>query len=200
MFRILLTWCLLFIVFAPSLRADDIAVYRGTVRTLLDAESAANFPKIVKSYLVVNYTTRESHQILYFTKVTKKKISTPTGYRISRAILPNSKNLSVFVRAQAIDTNADNYQFGCVLLRGVEVALPIETNPARRSIERPRNMTGDGRTVVVSAGEPTKLQDSTVSYTLDNAKTFDANNNDKTLTAVKDEILAALTAQGYFNP
>jgi hypothetical protein len=174
-----------------------MAVYRGTVRVFVDAQTAAGFAKTVKSYLIVNYTTRESTQILYFTKVTKKMKATATGYRIGRAILPNSKIISIFASGSVVDTNADEFQFGCALLRGNDVGLVIETTPARRSIERPRTLTGDGLTVASAPGDPTLFQDSTVSYTLDNAKTFDANNGDKSVTVVKDEILAALAAQGY---
>jgi hypothetical protein len=196
MYRLLVA-CLLLSVLSPLLRADDIAVYRGTIRVTTDAQTSAGFAKTVKTYLVVNYTTRESNQIIYFTKVTKRMSSGAAGYRIGQAALPNSKNISLFATGNTANTAADEFEFRCTMLRGNNVNLVIETNPARRSIARPRSLTGDSLVATAEPGQATVFQDLTVTYTLDNAKTFAANNEDKTLTVATDEIKTALAAQGY---
>jgi hypothetical protein len=198
MYRTLIT-CLLFSLFAPLLHAqgDDLAVYRGTVRFKGDAQTAATFPKIVRSYLLVNYSTRESILILYYTKTTKKLSVNTVNYRMTRATLPNSKNATIFAAGEATSTSPDNFQHSCVLIRGNEVGLLIETNPSRRSIERPRTLTGTALAVLAFPSEPTALQVNALAFALDNAKTLAANNEDKSLTAVRDEIVAALEAQGY---
>jgi hypothetical protein len=177
--------------------ADDVVVYRGTSHLVLDTQNAAQVSPTVKVYYVVNYTTGSLAQVLYFTKLGKKMISSTSPVRITRGTLPNAKNATLIATGFADSTAADDFSFSTFLARGVDTLLTIETSPARRAIERPRSFTAKAVFVVANPGEATTFQDATTVFTVDFAKTVAANNGDKTVAAVRDEIIASLTAQGY---
>lgn len=184
-------------ILCTSALAEDIAVYRGSARIAVSAQLAANFTPTVRVYWIVNYDTGEMGQILYYNKLGKKKTTATTNWRVSTVTLPNSKSGTVLVTGSTSNTAADDFTFATLMLRGQNVALLIETNPAKRTIERPRALTGKILFVDADLGEETVLQDGTFAATLDAAKTISANNGNKSLATVLGEIAAQLTEQGY---
>jgi hypothetical protein len=185
------------LLFAAAAVANDIVVYRGTSRLVIDTQTAVPVSPNVKVYYVLDYTTGSLAQVLYFTKLGKKMIVATSTVRITRATLPNAKNVTLFATGFASNTAADDFSYSTFMARGVDTLLTIETSPAARSIERPRVFTAKAVFVVANPGDATTFQDATAVFSVDAAKTVAANNGDKTLDAVRDEIVASLTAQGY---
>lgn len=180
-----------------ALRADDIVVYRGTARVAADSESASTSTPTVRAYWVVNYTTGELTQILYYNKLGKKQSAATVPVKITTAILPNNKVATLLTRGSDFENADDDFGTSMLMMRGQNVALTIETNPAKRAIERPRAITLRTIGILASPGSPTNFQDATGTAAVDVAKTVDANNGDKDLATVRGGIMAELTERGY---
>ncbi len=182
---------------AASAFADDIAVYRGTWKFTGDAENATIFPATLKAYFVVNYTTGQTSQLVYFSKNGKK--ITPAGGSMdnSRATLPNGKTATVFAGGSVDKTSATEFTYTSFFYRGTDVALLVETSPAKRTILRPRSFVATYHNVDANPDDPTRLQAATMSFSLDAAKTIAANNADKSVAEVVMEIQQGLISQGY---
>ncbi len=177
--------------------ADDIAVYRGTWRFTADAQDATIFPPTLKAYFVVNYTTGESAQLVYFSKNGKKIVPAGGAMNNSRATLPNGKTATVFAGGSLDQTSAIDFGYTSFFYRGTDVSLLVETSPAKRTILRPRAFVATYHNVQANPDDPTRLQAATMSFSLDAAKTVAANNADKPLADVVLEIQQGLVAQGY---
>lgn len=183
-----------------SAMADDVAVYRGTWRLAVDAEFSALIAPTVKAFLVVNYTTGQTSQVLYYTRNGKKLLVLDTLLDNMRATLPNGKLATVLATGTGDRTSATVFNYGGQFLRGTDSALLLETQPAKRFIQRPRSFAGQYFLAESDPGPDTGMQSATMVYSLDSAKTTAANNTDKTVDQVVTQITQALVAQGYPAP
>jgi hypothetical protein len=189
---------LAFLATAPSsLRADDIVVYRGTLRFSLDADSAALLTPVVQIYWVFNYTTADSGYIIYFNKAGKKRQTITSTVSIGTVPLPNAKQATLIAQGNANSPSPTDFTYSLVMLRGTNVALPVESGSSPRIISRPRVLVGD--LVNVANGSNTFLQDGSVSLSVDKARTLSANDEGKTFDAVLTELEALLSSKGFQN-
>jgi hypothetical protein len=180
-----------------SAAADDIAVYRGSWRMALDADGATFLAPTLKAFLVVNYTTGEMVQVVYFAKNGKKALVLDDPFENTRALLPNGKNATALISGSAVKTSSVDFNFTTQLLRGTDLSLLVETTPAKRSIQRPRTLSGIYTYVAADPGDDSRLRTATMVYSLDTARTIAANNGDKTVQQVFTEITQFLTSKGY---
>lgn len=181
---------------AESAFADDIAVYRGTWRFTTDAQGATVLPAVLKAYWIVNYTTGDSAQFVYFTKNGKKFISAGVPTDHTRVTLPNGKTATTFAGGNVSQTSETVFGYTSFFYRGTDIALLVETSPARRTILRPRAFTATYHDLQASAS-PSSMQSGAMVYSLDAAKTIAANNADKSLATVSAELQQLLVSQGY---
>ena len=195
--RNLLVPCVSLCLCTVSAFADDIAVYRGTWKFSGDAENATIFPATLKAYFVVNYTTGQTSQVVYFSKNGKKIVPAGGSMDNSRATLPNGKTATVFAGGSVDQSSATDFTYTSFFYRGTDVSLLVETSPAKRTILRPRSFVATYHNVDASPDDPTRLQAATMSFSLDAAKTVAANNADKPFADVVTEIQQGLVAQGY---
>ena len=186
----------LFLCMASAL-ADDIAVYRGTWRFTTDAQGATIFPQTFKAYFIVNYTTGETSQLVYFSKNGKKIVSAGGPMDTTRATLPNGKTATVFASGSTSKTSATDFGYTSFFYRGTDILLLVETSPARRTIQRPRSFVATYHDLQANPDDPSTLQAATMSFSLDAAKTIAANNADKAFATVVTEIQQGLVSQGY---
>lgn len=180
-----------------SVAADDIAVYRGTWRMTLDAHGATFLAPTFKAFLVVNYTTGETVQAVYFAKNGKKVFVLDESFENTRALLPNGKNATALISSSGEKISSVNFNFTTQVLRGTDLSLLVETTPAKRSIQRPRTLSGTYSHVTASPTDDSRLRTATMVYSLDTARTIAANNGDKTVQQVFSEIADYLNSKGY---
>ena len=171
-----------------SASADDIAVYRGTWRFTSDAQDATIFPPTLKAYFIVNYTTGETKQLVYFSRNGKKIVPAGGSMDNSRATLPNGKTATIFASGNLAQTSETDFGYTSFFYRGTDAVLLVETSPARRTILRPRSFVATYHNVQANPDDPTRLQAATMSFSLDAAKTIAANNADKPIADVVTEI------------
>jgi hypothetical protein len=195
---------------ARAVSPSDVFVYRGTVRAKTSLEDgpfvSSAQPAVARAYLVVNYATGQSGLITYFVKNGKKQVIATEQLYATRGKLQNGRPATLLANANSNPPDLSgfppnrSFSFRYLGFRGQDASLRIETTPMPRNVDRPRVLKG----VIFSTTSPDEpdTQDGTFSEatfngSLESALTIDANNNDKTVLAVLNEISARLATQGY---
>lgn len=177
--------------------AADVFIYKGIGRGRISLGPSNVTPPLVRTYIVVDFETGEACSISYFNKGGKKLIAGLTNVNTSRATLPNAKTASLISFGTSSNTALNNFSRSTILLQGTDVSLLAEKVPTPRTVARPRLLIGGG--ISASASDPTDGQFQLVNFsmTLQSALTIAANNENKTMATVRDELVALLENQGY---
>jgi hypothetical protein len=181
------------------LQAGDILVYKGVQRAKIDAVAVGAEPTRASLYFIVDLETREARRIQYWVnRGNRRQEAFPETVDITRANTSNGKRVSLIGNSATIQQSPVSFVHLYLSLRGEDVSVQIETQPAVRSVLRPKTLTGI-RSQLIGAGAADLgfFYDATWTLTLDAALTTDANDNDRSVTQVEELILQRLTGQGY---
>lgn len=197
----LLTLAVVTVGLLLPLQAGDILVYKGTQRAKLTAEAVGAEPAACSVYFIVDLETREARRIQYWSyRSNRRHESFPETVDITRANASNGKKVSLFGNSGTIQLTPVSFSHQYFSLRGQDVSVEIETQPAVRSVLRPKTLTGI-RSQLIGGGAVDLgfFYDATLTLTLNAALTKDANDNDRTLTEVEQLIKERLAEQGYYD-
>jgi hypothetical protein len=186
----------LFLTVLTAALQAEVLVYKGTLRAKLDAADALTYPPLIRVYFVVDYATGESVRIFYFVKNGKHQQKGPQQLNVSAGTLPNAKPITILADGDATNTSLNDFLYQFTLLRGVNAVLKVESEPVTTAV-RPRILTGYGAFVRSGTESDGHFQEGIYNLVFNSALTIDANNGNKTVTAVSDEIVGRLAAQGY---
>jgi hypothetical protein len=190
---------LMLFIFGGNVSAADIFVYKGTVRIRGSLNITNQVPPLVRSYIIIDFETGEGRQVSYFVKDGKKQLNSTSPFQVTRATLANAKTATVICYGSSNTTGVNHFNLSAVVLRGTDVSVKLETAPTR-TVVRPRILSGVSVGASSETGVDGSFQSITYNAVLHSALTIDANNNDKSVLTVANEISAALTEQGYQLP
>jgi hypothetical protein len=181
---------------AAAVRAE-VVVYKGTLRIKLDAGDALNYPALVRLYFIVDYSTGESARVIYWVKNGKHLQKSNQAMNVSTGTLPNAKPITILAAGQATNTAVSDFYYTFNIIRGVNAVLKVESEPGTSTLVRPRILTGYGAYTAADDASDGRFQEGTYNLVFNSALTLDANNADKSLATMRDEIAGRLAAQGY---
>jgi hypothetical protein len=181
------------------LEAGDILVYKGTQRAKIGAEAVGAEPAFASVYFIVDLETREARRLQYWIyRGNRRQEAFTEIVDIIRANASNGKKVSLFGNSGTLQPSPVNFSHQYFSLRGPDGSVQIETQPAARSVSRPKTLTGI-RSQLIGGGAVDLgfFYDATLTLTLNAALTKDANDHDRSVTQVEQLIAQRLAEQGY---
>jgi len=181
-------------VFIAASAPAELIIYKGTLRGSFYGQNLSeklNFG----FYLVVDYDTANVAEIQYASIRGNKFYSsnTETNLQFMEMNGPNGKTIqAISIPPNSCDTSEGITSAG-VLAKGATSVLTINTNS---TISFPKVLSGGGRGIDSSSGQPTYIEN-TVVVSFDSPDTLTSNENGETMDAAVTRLTNALQAQGY---
>lgn len=187
----------LFLTMLVTAVRAEVVVYKGTLRIKLDAGDALTYPPLVRLYFLVDYSTGETARVFYWVKNGKHLQKFNQAVNLSTGTLPNAKPITILATGESTNTALSDFYYAFSIMRGVNAVLKVESEPGTSTLVRPRILTGYGAYTKANDASDGRFQEGTYHLVFNSALTLDANNADKSLATMRDEIAGRLAAQGY---
>jgi hypothetical protein len=188
-----------FLLFAGRVSQADVIVYSGSLAIAADAETSGVLPKKGRAFFIFDFVTQQTASI--FLDPIKKRVSTTFAPEVgvvalvSTPPLRGGKTATVLSRHQGGVFSPGIFIESFDYLRGVNKSLVTRTFPNRGITTAPRLF--NRRVAITGTFGPHTFIDMRSLLTFHGPRTVAANDANKTILQVFDDLMAELRDKGY---
>lgn len=177
----------------------EVFIYYGTLRAKTDYDAVKPGLPSVKEYVIIDYDAGKLVEVTFFqNKVARKynpvSVTTP-GMMVAQS--SRSTTDTLITNAFAGGTAPDDFGAIAFLLRGKNVSLVTRQSPLQKKAERPKTLTGTAFSVLATPDGQRRFAQKTVAVAFQAKATISANEANKTIETVANDIVEALKGAGF---